>query len=209
MTNNDMLERTRLIGALNVRSAQNQAQTGDADTVIAYAVFYPVWTPGVYKYNQTVMYDGQPMTCILDHDSTNMPDWTPSDAPSLWTPWHARSREYAQPYVTPIATREYMDGEWMLWTEDDGNTWPYECIRDNTSHSPAELPTAWVRWEDAPENVTEPEPESDKYPEWVSWSGKNEDLYDYGERVTYNGETWESTIPNNHWEPSVHGWIVI
>ena len=29
-----------------------------------------------------------------------------------------------------------------------------------------------------------------------------------GDRVTYDGKTWESTIDNNVWQPGVYGWIV-
>ena len=32
------------------------------------------------------------------------------------------------------------------------------------------------------------------------------DAYQTGDRVTYNGQIYESTIDNNVWEPGVYGW---
>lgn len=42
-------------------------------------------------------------------------------------------------------------------------------------------------------------------PAWVQPSGAN-DAYQFGDRVTHNGQTWTSTAPNNVWEPGVYGW---
>jgi hypothetical protein len=30
-----------------------------------------------------------------------------------------------------------------------------------------------------------------------------------GDRVTFNGQTWESTVANNVWSPGVYGWVVV
>lgn len=44
--------------------------------------------------------------------------------------------------------------------------------------------------------------------EWVQPLG-SEDAYDAGAQVTHNGNTWESLIGNNVWEPGVYGWTQI
>lgn len=43
---------------------------------------------------------------------------------------------------------------------------------------------------------------------WVQPLGGH-DAYNLGDQVTHNGQTWESTINANVWEPGVHGWVVV
>lgn len=40
--------------------------------------------------------------------------------------------------------------------------------------------------------------------EWVQPDSTNP--YMKGDKVTYNGKTWQSTIDNNVWAPGVYGW---
>lgn len=40
--------------------------------------------------------------------------------------------------------------------------------------------------------------------EWVQPDSTNP--YMKGDKVTYNGKTWQSTIDNNVWTPGVYGW---
>ena len=44
-------------------------------------------------------------------------------------------------------------------------------------------------------------------PEWEQPSSVNP--YMKGDKVTHNGKTWESSIDNNVWEPSVYGWVEV
>lgn len=44
-------------------------------------------------------------------------------------------------------------------------------------------------------------------PEWVQPDSTNPHMK--GDKVINNGQTWESTIGNNVWEPSVYGWAVV
>lgn len=43
--------------------------------------------------------------------------------------------------------------------------------------------------------------------EWVQPDSTNP--YMKGDRVTYNGKTYESTVDNNVWSPDVYGWIEV
>jgi hypothetical protein len=43
---------------------------------------------------------------------------------------------------------------------------------------------------------------------WVQPTGAH-DVYNTGDKVTYNSRTWESTVDNNSWEPGVYGWAEI
>lgn len=44
-------------------------------------------------------------------------------------------------------------------------------------------------------------------PEWQQPSSTNP--YMKGDKVKHNGQTWQSDIDNNVWEPGVYGWSVI
>lgn len=43
---------------------------------------------------------------------------------------------------------------------------------------------------------------------WVQPTGSS-DAYQVGDRVTFEGQTWESTAANNVWSPGVFGWVVV
>lgn len=59
------------------------------------------------------------------------------------------------------------------------------------------------------EIVTETEePEAPNYAAWVQPTGAH-DAYDIGDRVTYNGNLWQSTNPGNVWMPGVYGWSIV
>lgn len=44
--------------------------------------------------------------------------------------------------------------------------------------------------------------------EWRQPQGDH-DTYQMGDKVTHKGKTWVSTINDNVWEPSVHGWDIV
>lgn len=44
--------------------------------------------------------------------------------------------------------------------------------------------------------------------EWVQPLGSS-DAYQIGDRVTFEGSTWESTAANNVWAPNVYGWKLV
>jgi len=77
----------------------------------------------------------------------------------------------------------------------------YRVLQDHTSQetwTPDAAPSLFAR-------VLIPDPEV--IPEWVQPDSTNP--YMTGDRVTYNGKIWESTIDNNVWAPSVYGWIEV
>lgn len=56
-----------------------------------------------------------------------------------------------------------------------------------------------------PDVVTDDSPQP-----WQPWtSGLNADLYQLGDEVTHNGQTWVAVVGNNHWEPGAFGWEVV
>ena len=74
----------------------------------------------------------------------------------------------------------------------------YKILQDHTSQS------AWTP-ESAPSlfaKVLISDPET--IPEWTQPDSTNP--YQTGDKVTYNGATWISTIDNNVWAPGAYGW---
>jgi len=77
----------------------------------------------------------------------------------------------------------------------------YRCLQAHGAQAqwtPDQAPSLWAR-------VLIPDP--DVVPEWVQPDSTNP--YMSGDRVSHNGQTWESAIDNNVWEPGVYGWNVV
>lgn len=73
----------------------------------------------------------------------------------------------------------------------------YKCLQPHTSQdtwTPDASPSLWAK-------VLIPDP--DIIPEWEQPDSTN--AYSKGDRVTYNGGTWESLVDNNVWEPGAVG----
>lgn len=77
----------------------------------------------------------------------------------------------------------------------------YESLRDGNVWSPEVYPTAWKKVPDGEDPGGEP-------PEWVQPTGAH-DAYNTGDRVTYNGKVYESTMDGNVWVPGVAGWTEV
>ena len=117
-----------------------------ANVVIQTKDFILPWKEGKYLIDDIRIWDGQPKRCCQAHDSTANSAWTPAVA-SLWSPFHATSRETALPWIQPTGAHDmYKANEYMVFT--DGRT--YCCLQD-TAYSPAEYPQAWKAINDNPE----------------------------------------------------------
>ena len=72
----------------------------------------------------------------------------------------------------------------------------YRCVQAHTSQddwTPDITPALWV--------VVS----VDEWPEWVQPQGAH-DAYNTGDKVSYNGKHWISTIDANIYAPGVYGW---
>lgn len=77
----------------------------------------------------------------------------------------------------------------------------YNCLQAHTAQAdwtPTVAPSLWAK-------VLIPDP--NVIPEWEQPDSTNP--YMKGDRVTYNGKTWESTVDNNVWSPETYGWIEV
>lgn len=75
----------------------------------------------------------------------------------------------------------------------------YRCVQAHTSQSnwtPDATPALWVRVS------------LDEWPEWVQPTGAH-DAYQTGDKVSHNGQHWQSTMDANIWEPGVYGWEAV
>ena len=141
-------------------------------------------------------------------------DWTPDLTPALWAvvgdPGEAGTID------DPITAARGMEYEYGLYYFDpeDGKTYLCERIGEAEGgkiilqYLPHELIGQYFSAAEsgAPEEPAEPDT-GDTYPEWVQPTGAH-DAYNTGDRVTYNGRVYESTINGNVWSPDAYpqGW---
>ena len=74
----------------------------------------------------------------------------------------------------------------------------YRCVQAHTSQSdwtPDKVPALWTKIGDPTE----------EFPEWSQPVGAH-DAYAKGDKVSFGGKRWESTVDNNVWQPEVYGW---
>ena len=179
---------------------------------------YPVWAPQTaYAVDDIISYGvnslGDPQLYKVVQAHTSQADWLPSATPSLYDPFGLNAEGYpvwAQPSGAHDAynTGDIVDYNGTLYQSTiDGNVW-----------SPDVYPQGWQVYTDTPvepdpedpEASPEPEPEPETYPEFVQPTGAH-DAYNTGDRVTYNGQVYESTMDGNVYSPDAYpdGWTLI
>lgn len=103
---------------------------------------------------------------------------------------------------------------------EDGDTWTQPTGAHDAYREGAIVSHQGKTWvSTTPANVWEPGvsgwhvaggDEEGTAPEWVQPTGGH-DTYGLGAQVTFEGQVWESTIPNNSWSPRDYpnGWKLI
>ncbi|MGJ4148895.1 hypothetical protein ACN4DY_07710 [Corynebacterium macclintockiae] len=151
---------------------------------------------------------------LAEKDVKLKPPAKAGDKPRAWKPWHPLDTE-THFYYGDLAT-------------NGGRTWRDVLDKTRTQLNVWEPGAAGIDeryWVEEPED--KPEPETDAEPDEPtedSPTDKTEpatpkvapykqpvgshDAYKKGDKVTFNGDTWESTIDNNVWSPSTYpqGW---
>lgn len=74
----------------------------------------------------------------------------------------------------------------------------YRCVQAHTSQEDWTPDIAASLWSKVGDPTVE-------FPEWSQPIGAH-DAYATGDKVSYNGKHWASTIAGNVWEPGVYGW---
>ena len=94
-----------------------------------------------------------------------------------------------------------IDQEYKVDERVNYNNTLYKCLQAHTSQAdwtPDAAVSLWAK-------VLIPNP--DVIYEWEQPDSTNP--YMKGDKVTYNGKTYESTIDNNVWAPDVYGWVEV
>lgn len=168
------------------------------EEAVERAILFSNWVPDkVYSVGERVRYGGRIFKVLQAH--TSQDDWTPSRAPSLFAEVLTSEDGEPQEWVQPSSTNPYLTGDKVIY-----NGLVYESLIDNNVWAPDAYPEGW-RLISEPEPSVEPEEET--IPEWTQPDSTNP--YQTGDKVTYNGHTYESTVDNNVWAPDVYGWSLI
>ena len=196
----------RLQAAEQLRKAlQIFVATLTEEQALEVATVYPAWTAGTaYAVGDIISYGtnsvGDPQLYKVVQAHTSQAQWTPDAVPSLYDAFCLDESGYplwAQPSGAHDAynTGDIVNYNGTLYQSTiDGNVW-----------SPDVYPQGWTAYEGS---TVEPEPEEpETYPTWVQPTGAH-DAYNTGDRVTYNGKTYESLIDGNTWSPDAYpqGW---
>lgn len=142
----------------------------------------------------------------------------PEELPAQWGFKWSTDPSKALPFIA-LSTSPYSKGDCCT---EGGKVW--RSLIDNNVHAPSAYPQGWqdvategdgggtVTPDPTPEPEPQPEPEqpSEQPPEWKQPTGGH-DAYKIGDRVTYNGKVYESTINGNVWAPDAYpqGWQVV
>lgn len=200
------------------RALQLFTATLPEEQALEIATVYPAWEANrSYQVGEIISYGinpvGDPQLYKVVQAHTSQADWLPGQGTdSLYDPFGLDSAGYpvwAQPSGAHDA---YGVGDIVNY-----NGKLYQSTINGNVWSPDVYPTGWKLVEDGgadpePDPSPEPEPEepSDTYPEWVQPTGGH-DAYNTGDRVTYNGKVYESTMDGNVWSPTDYpaGWIEV
>lgn len=194
----------RLQAAEQLRKAlQFLTATLTDEQAMAVATVYPAWAPATsYSVGDIISYGtngvGDPQLYKVVQPHMSQDTWRPDATPSLYDAFGLDESGYpiwAQPSGAHDA---YSKGDVVNY-----NGTLYESLIDGNVWSPDVYPTGWKTYGEAPE----PEPGPETYPEWVQPTGAH-DAYSKGDRVTYQGKVYESTIDSNVWSPDTYpqGW---
>ena len=185
----------------------------DDETAVTVPSLFTPWKPGEAvnvgdrRYYATRLYK-----VVQAH--TTQADWTPDKTPALWAvlgdPGEAGTID------DPITAARGMEYEYGLYYFDpeDGKTYLCERIGEAEGgkiilqYLPHELIGQYFSAAESGETEEPAEPDTgDTYPEWVQPTGAH-DAYNTGDRVTYNGSVYESTMDGNTWSPDAYpqGW---
>lgn len=162
------------------------------------------WAVGVaYKTGNRLIYNKSLYKVLQDH--TSQSDWTPDKTPSL--------------YVKVIGATATDDGEVTVeeypeWVQPTGATDAYAKgakVSHNDKHYISAVENnvyepGVAGWTE----VTDNDDSTKTIAEFVQPTGAS-DAYQTGDKVTFNGSTYESTIDNNVWSPTAYpaGWKLV
>lgn len=134
MIDNNIIEKAKELRATVERLAQ---KLNDKDALENIELF-PSWNGSSkeYKEGEKVKYQGKLYRTLVTHISQN--DWTPADAPSLFTQVLVSKDGESLPWVQPTSTNPYSIGDKVIFDDKI-----YESIIDNNMWNPVDYPLGW------------------------------------------------------------------
>lgn len=192
------------------RALQMFTATLTEEQALEIAAVYPAWRANwPYSVGEIVSYGtnatGDPQLYKVVQAHTSQADWTPDGTPALYDAFGLDESGvplWSQPSGAHDA---YNTGDIVNYR---GTL--YESLINGNVWSPDAYPAGWQAVESG-SGSEEPGPEEPAtYPEWVQPTGGH-DAYNTGDRVTYNGKVYESTINGNTWNPDAYpqGWTEV
>lgn len=128
------LEKLRAVGAMVARQAREKAAADyeAANDIIDMSPLLKPWQEGVWKQHDVCVLFGLPYWCMMGHDSTGNPLWSPAHDTALWALYHGRDAAHALPFKAE-GHNPYNTGHWMIWEDGfryrsnmEGNVWTPE-----------------------------------------------------------------------------------
>lgn len=199
-----------------LRAMQMLTSTLTEEQALEIPGIYPEWTATTaYNTGDIISYGtnplGDPQLYKVVSAHTSQADWTPDKTPALYDPFGLNAEGYPL-WAQPTGAHDaYNTGDIV-----DYNGTLYKSVIDGNVWSPDAYPSGWEVYTETEEPVDpepEPEPEPEEpttYPEFVQPTGAH-DAYNTGDRVTYNGQVYESTMDGNVWSPDAYpaGWTLV
>ena len=169
---------------------------GDAllpEELAALANVYPAWQADEsVTVDDLRSFDGMLWKVVQGHATQS--DWTPTVARSLWT--RTAPPDVIPEWVQPLGAHD----AYPIGYKVTHNGELYESLHPANVWIPGTDSSLWQIIQDV---------SSETIPEWTPWDGHNENLYQIGDEVMYNGQHWIATVGDNHWQPGVFGWELV
>ena len=177
--------------------------------VLEVSTLLPEWAEGTeYAVDDAVSDgDGGVYRCEQAHTSSAEHDLTVA---SLWTKISVAADGIDVWQQPTGAHNAYSTGDKVHYPTADGPV--YESVINGNCWSPDAHPAGWqlVAESGGEEGGETVEPEPSDVPEFVQPTGAH-DAYNTGDRVTYNGHVYESTMDGNAYSPDAYpqGWKLV
>jgi len=171
------------------------AATLSDEAAAEYPILFKEWKSGVnYAVNDRLRYRQGLYKVLTAH--TSQDSWTPDAAPSLFAILLNPDPTIIYDWIQPDSTNGYATGARV---RHNGEIWT--STADNNVWEPGTVNAPWISDSEAQQEPT--------IAEWTQPDSNNP--YMTGDRVSYNGDIYESLIDNNTWSPEAYpaGWQLI
>jgi len=165
------------------------------ETAAEYPILFKEWKSGVsYAVGDRIRYRQGLYKVVTAH--TSQDTWTPDAAPSLFAILLNPDPNIIYDWIQPDSTNGYANGARV---RHNGDIWT--STADNNVWEPGAVGAPWISDSEASQSESETE-----IPEWTQPDAGS--AYNTGDRVTFEGNIYESLIDNNVWSPTAYpmGW---